>query len=56
MKGNGKENERKLVVLNVGVSLLAESLEQQGADVIRAAWRPPRAVADDLKSILSKII
>jgi len=49
-------NQDKLVVLNVGVSLLAESLEQQGADVIKTAWKPAKKVASDVNSLLSKII
>lgn len=55
-KNEQSNSQSKLVVLNVGVSLLAESLEQQGAEVIKVVWNPSKKVSSDINSLLSKII
>lgn len=46
--------ERKLVVLNIGVGLFAESLLQQGVQTAWVAWRPP--VSREMDELLKKVL
>lgn len=46
--------DKKMVVLNIGVKLFAESLQQQGVKTAQVSWRPPvdRAIDKLLRKVL----
>ncbi|MDX9862228.1 MAG: hypothetical protein RBS99_15065 [Rhodospirillales bacterium] len=47
--------DRELTVVNVGIDLFAEALEDQGVRVVRVSWRPPVTVAPDIANLLDKL-
>lgn len=45
----------ELKVVNVGVDLFAEALEEQGVRVVRVAWRPPIVIDPEMAGLLEKL-
>jgi len=45
---------KKMVVLNIGVKLFAESLQQQGVKTAQVSWRPP--VDRETERLLRKVL
>jgi FdrA protein len=45
----------QLKVINVGLSLFAESLRQQGVTVVEVDWRPPAGGDMELLGLLDKL-
>ena len=45
---------KKMVVLNIGVKLFAESLQQQGVKTAHVSWRPP--VDLETERLLRKVL
>ena len=57
MKDKGKELLlEKLVVINVGVSGFAVSIEQQEVEVIQVDWVPPASGDDEMIDLLEKLL
>ncbi len=46
----------KLVVINVGVSGFADSLEQQEVEVIQVDWAPPAGGDEEMIDLLEKLL
>ncbi len=45
-----------LVVVNVGLSKFAKSLEEQGVDVIQVDWQPPAGGDKAMMDLLDELI
>ena len=45
-----------LVVVNVGLSKFAKSLEDQGADVIQVDWVPPAGGDKEMMDLLDELL
>ena len=45
-----------LVVVNVGLSKFAKSLEEQGVDVIQVDWQPPAGGDKAMMDLLGELI
>ncbi|WP_425409802.1 hypothetical protein [Hyphococcus sp.] len=43
-------------VINIGLELFADALEDQSAEVAHVAWQPPVQLEDDLKDILDDLL
>lgn len=43
-------------VINIGISIFAEALREQGVNVIAVEWSPPRKIQNDLNEILQQIL
>jgi hypothetical protein len=57
MKDKGKELLlEKLVVINVGVSGFAVSIEQQEVEVIQVDWVPPAGGDEEMIDLLEKLL
>ena len=57
MKDKGKELLlEKLVVINVGVSGFAVSIEQQEMEVIQVDWVPPAGGDEEMIDLLEKLL
>ena len=48
--------DRPLVVINVGLKTFAESLEQQGVEVIQVDWRPPAGGDQEMIDLLDELL
>lgn len=44
-----------LKVINVGLPLFADSLRQQGVDVVEVNWRPPAGGDADVLALLDRL-
>ncbi|MGD8555169.1 MAG: hypothetical protein PVJ32_07015 [Anaerolineales bacterium] len=44
------------VVVNIGIVEFAESLEEQGAEVVHVDWKPPAGGDEELAELLDKLI
>jgi hypothetical protein len=42
-------------VVNVGIREFAESVADQGAQVVQVDWSPPRELDDDLTALLDEL-
>jgi hypothetical protein len=49
----GKTNQDRITVINVGAEIFAEALEEQRVDVVRVAWRPPAGDIPALAKLLA---
>jgi hypothetical protein len=47
---------KPLVVVNVGLSKFAKSLEEQGVDVIQVDWQPPAGGDKEMMDLLDELI
>ena len=47
--------KKKLVVVNVGAEVFAESLKKQGVKTINVAWKPPAGGDKELAKLLEKV-
>lgn len=47
---------QKMSVINVGVELFAEALQQQQVDVVHVEWTPPAQGNDELIGLLDSLI
>lgn len=47
---------REIKVINIGVELFAQALQQQGVKVIQVDWRPPAGGDAELRGMLDKIL
>jgi FdrA protein len=57
MKDKGQELLlEKLVVINIGVSGFADSLEQQEVEVIQVDWAPPAGGDEEMIDLLEKLL
>ncbi len=57
MKDKGKKLLlEKLVVINVGVSGFAVSIEQQEVEVIQVDWVPPAGGDEEMIDLLEKLL
>lgn len=45
-----------LVVVNVGLKEFAESLEQQGVEVVQVDWIPPAGGDQDMLDLLDQLL
>ena len=45
-----------LVVVNLGLSMFAKSLEEQGVDVIQVDWQPPAGGDKEMMDLLDKLM
>jgi hypothetical protein len=45
-----------LVVVNVGLSKFAKSLEEQGVDVIQVDWLPPAGGDKEMMDLLDELL
>lgn len=52
-----KENlfNKELKVINIGIEMFAEDLEQQNVDVVHVDWRPPAEGDLDILKLLEKL-
>jgi hypothetical protein len=48
--------EEKLIVINIGLDVFRDSLDQQDVEVIRVLWRPPHKPPADLEEILDRLL
>jgi FdrA protein len=44
------------VVVNIGIVEFAESLEEQGAEVVHVDWKPPAGGDEELAELLDRLI
>jgi len=57
MKNKGQELFlEKLVIINVGVSGFADSLEEQEVEVIQVDWVPPAGGDEEMIDLLEKLL
>jgi hypothetical protein len=47
--------EGKLQVINMGLEVFAENLEEQGVRTLQMSWRPPAGGSEKLASLLKKL-
>jgi len=45
-----------LVIVNVGLSKFAKSLEEQGVDVIQVDWMPPAGGDKEMMDLLDELL
>lgn len=48
--------EEDLPVINLGVELFAETLQQQSVDVVHVQWTPPPPRDEELMTLLDALI
>jgi FdrA protein len=48
--------QQELEVVNIGLELFAESLEQQGVKVAHVTWEPPAKGNPELVAILEELL
>ncbi len=46
----------KPVVINIGVRAFAESLQEQGAEVVHVEWTPPAGGDREVAELLEKLL
>jgi len=46
---------KKIVVINIGLELFADTLKDQGIDVINVDWRPPAGGDKKMAELLNKL-
>ena len=46
---------KKIVVINIGLELFADTLEDQDIDVINVDWRPPAGGDKKMAELLNKL-
>lgn len=47
---------KELKVVNIGLESFAESLKEEGVDVVHVDWEPPAGGDEELASILDSIM
>lgn len=52
----GKLLSDALVVINVGLSKFAKSLEEQGIDVVQVDWMPPAGGDKEMMDLLDDLL
>jgi hypothetical protein len=45
-----------LVVINLGVQMLSENLEAQGAEVVQVDWTPPAGGDEEMLDLLDQLL
>lgn len=45
-----------LVAINIGLDAFASNLEDQGADVVRVAWKPPAGGDQQMIDLLDQLL
>ena len=45
-----------LVVINLGVRMLSENLEAQGAEVVQVDWTPPAGGDEEMLDLLDQLL
>ncbi|MBN1314613.1 MAG: hypothetical protein JXA42_04070 [Anaerolineales bacterium] len=48
--------KQQIKVINVGIELFAESLQEQGVEVVHVTWEPPAKGDPELMNILSELL
>ncbi len=48
--------QSKPVVINIGVRAFAESLQEQGAEVVHVEWTPPAGGDREVAELLEKLL
>jgi hypothetical protein len=48
--------QKTITVINIGVHQFADSLEQQGVDVVQIDWVPPAGGDREMVDLLDKIL
>ena len=48
--------EKEVKVINIGLELFAESLQEQGIEVVHVTWEPPAKGDLELLDILSELL
>lgn len=46
---------KKIVVINIGLELFADTLKDQGIDVINVDWKPPAGGDKKMAELLNKL-
>jgi FdrA protein len=46
---------KKIAVINIGLELFADTLKDQGIDVINVDWRPPAGGDKKMAELLNKL-
>lgn len=47
---------KPIVVINLGLKKFAESLDEQGVEVIQVDWFPPAGGDEDMMDLLDKLL
>ena len=55
-ENNGKTDNEKLKVINIGLENFYEALVSQGAEVARVLWRPPVKQSEEIKNLLDQLL
>ncbi len=45
-----------VVVINLGLGQFANSLEEQGVEVVQVQWTPPASDDQEMKDLLAKLV
>ena len=45
-----------LIVINLGVRMLSENLEAQGAEVVQVDWTPPAGGDEEMLDLLDQLL
>ncbi|HCX61560.1 hypothetical protein [Sedimentibacter sp.] len=48
--------KNKMIVINIGLEMFADFLQQQGAEVTQVQWNPMEQASKDVKDLLSKLL
>jgi len=47
---------KPLIVINLGVSMFAETLEEQGVEVVQVDWIPPAGGDKEMQDLLDQLL
>lgn len=46
----------KLIVINLGLEIFAQSLEDQNVEIVRVAWHPPAGGDKEMMALLDQLL